>query len=184
VTSSKLLEPVLCKWLALWGGVPWWEHQKPPDPHREIYFNGSLMSDATRREAAAISKYSYSSAGQGGTPTATGEVQAASLEDRTHPIVSSTVIGWSTSTTNLHTWISLAEGGDPKAQMRLASLFYSGPLGMPKDPVQACKWAIVAATNGQSQANYLLREMELFLSQQQKAEGEAAAKEFLKSHEP
>lgn len=72
-----------------------------------------------------------------------------------------------------------AESGDATAQMNLAMCFYDGRHGVSTNYLAAYKWADLAASQKQKGATYLIRELELFMTPQQIAEGRAAAKKFL-----
>jgi hypothetical protein len=73
-----------------------------------------------------------------------------------------------------------AESGDAVAQMQFAACLYDGKHGVAANDVEAYKWALVASSNGQPNAKYLVREMELFMAPKEMADGKAAAKSFLK----
>jgi len=72
-----------------------------------------------------------------------------------------------------------AESGDPKAQTDLAICLYDGKHGIPVDNVGAYKWATVAASQDIKEAKYLVRDMQIFLSRNDLAEGSAAARIYL-----
>jgi TPR repeat protein len=75
-------------------------------------------------------------------------------------------------------WFSRsAEQGNTKAQFRLGLLLYKGKL-VPGDKIAAYKWITLAAESGSKDAKGLLREMELFLTKTQLAEGRKHAAEF------
>jgi TPR repeat protein len=75
-------------------------------------------------------------------------------------------------------WFSRsAEQGNTKAQFRLGLMLYEGKL-VPRDEVAACQWAILAAQSDSKEAKSLVKEMELFVSQTQLAEGRKRAAEF------
>jgi len=71
-----------------------------------------------------------------------------------------------------------AESGDAVAQFQLGTCLYDGKHGVATNYVEAYKWIIIAATNGQEEAKYLLSEMDLFLSSNDVAAGRAAAVAF------
>ena len=72
-----------------------------------------------------------------------------------------------------------AESGDVVAQVQFAACLYDGRHGVATNHIDAYKWAMVAPINGQRNAEYLVREMELFLAPEEMADGKAAAKSFL-----
>src|SRR5688500_16690932 len=49
----------------------------------------------------------------------------------------------------------LAEGGDPKAQVKLGNLYANGR-GVPESRVQAFRWMMMAANQGDAGAQYTL----------------------------
>jgi TPR repeat protein len=72
-----------------------------------------------------------------------------------------------------------AESGDAVAQMQLGACLYDGKHGLGTNHVEAYKWAVIASANGQPNAKYLVREMELFLAPEEVADGKAAAVSFM-----
>jgi TPR repeat protein len=72
-----------------------------------------------------------------------------------------------------------AEAGTAQAQADLAACLYDGRHGVATNYVAAYKWAVVAASQKEKSAKYLVAEMDLFLTPQQSAEGKKAAKAFL-----
>ena len=71
-----------------------------------------------------------------------------------------------------------AQSGDLNAQTRLAAALYSGQ-SRTTNFISAYQWAFVAAARGSTEARHLIREMELFLSPTNLAEGRAAATALL-----
>lgn len=71
-----------------------------------------------------------------------------------------------------------AEAGNIDAQGQLAAYLSQGRGGFAKDPVEAYAWAAVAASRGQTTAKYLVRELELFMSQQDLAAARSQAQAF------
>ncbi|HXU79250.1 MAG TPA: hypothetical protein VN794_21910 [Methylomirabilota bacterium] len=71
-----------------------------------------------------------------------------------------------------------AQSGDLNAQTRLAAALYSGQ-SRTTNFISAYQWASVAAARGSTEARHLIREMELFLSPTNLAEGRAAATALL-----
>jgi TPR repeat protein len=70
------------------------------------------------------------------------------------------------------------ESGDAVAQMQLGTCLYDGKHGVVTNYVEAYKWTTIAAANGQQAAKYLVREMDVFLTPKQVADGKAAARSF------
>jgi TPR repeat protein len=83
--------------------------------------------------------------------------------------------------TNSLTLKERAEAGDPKAQARLADgLLGNRVVGrFEKNPIEAYKWAYIASSKGNKEAEDLLKECDLFLSAQDRAKGKALAEEYL-----
>ena len=71
-----------------------------------------------------------------------------------------------------------AEAGDAVAQLQLGTRLYETRHGLTTNNVEAYKWATIAASNGQPAAKYLVREMDLFLTPKEVADGKAAARSF------
>ena len=73
-----------------------------------------------------------------------------------------------------------AETGSIAAQASLANLYLKGGIGRPKSPELAYQWALIAQANGESKSRHVLRELDLFLTAEQKSEARRSADEFLK----
>lgn len=54
----------------------------------------------------------------------------------------------------LSTLVKLATAGDPESQFKLASLYFKGERGVPKDIERAAHWVGLAAEGGVAQAQY------------------------------
>lgn len=54
--------------------------------------------------------------------------------------------------------------GDPSAQVTLAEGYANGRQGLEQNSVEAYRWARKASSSGQKHANYLLAELELFMT--------------------
>ena len=72
-----------------------------------------------------------------------------------------------------------AQKGDTIAMMALAEFYTSGSHGLNRDRAEAYKWAQVAQSRGSSSAEYLLKELKLFMSTEEVEKGQEAA-ELLK----
>src|SRR6516162_4888054 len=71
-----------------------------------------------------------------------------------------------------------ADAGDPAGQLQLGTCLYDGKHGVTTNYAEAYKWITLAAAKGQKEANYLKREMELFLTPQNIEAGSAPAANF------
>jgi len=71
-----------------------------------------------------------------------------------------------------------AESGDPKAQARLAGFFNEGSHGCPTNHVVAYQWAALAASQGNKDAEYLVRELELFMTPAELAKAKNSVRAF------
>jgi localization factor PodJL len=76
-----------------------------------------------------------------------------------------------------------AELGDAQSQVRLARYLDQGKHGLAKDPVDAYKWATIAASKGHAGAVHSARQIELFLSPAQLKAGKSAAESFLQNQQ-
>ena len=72
-----------------------------------------------------------------------------------------------------------AERGSPEAQVRLAKWHYEHKEANSADRVEAFKWASVAAAQNSADAKDLVRELQLFCSSKEQADGEARARALL-----
>jgi tetratricopeptide (TPR) repeat protein len=76
--------------------------------------------------------------------------------------------------------LQLAAGsGDTKSQVQLAENLYEGKNGFPKDEIAAYKWAAIAAAAGDAQAVSLVKEFDIFMSQESITAGKKAASQYL-----
>lgn len=75
-----------------------------------------------------------------------------------------------------------AASGDSAAQATLSGWLWGGQV-LKKDPVQAYKWALLAADQGNKDGKFLMRELDLFLSDKDKEKGRALAKKCLADRE-
>jgi len=77
------------------------------------------------------------------------------------------------------TWLARAANqGDIESQYDLGLILYEGKL-VPRDPVAAGQWILLAADRGYSEARRLLQEMELLLNPDSLAEARECARAFV-----
>src|SRR5262249_6809664 len=75
-------------------------------------------------------------------------------------------------------WLTRAANqGDPEAQYRLGEALYQGKF-VGKDMVAAGQWILLAADSGYAEAKHLLKELQLFFSNDQLAQAKKRAKDF------
>jgi TPR repeat protein len=71
-----------------------------------------------------------------------------------------------------------AEMGDAKAQERLGAAFFLGKGGLTKDEVEAYKWWLLAAGQGNDDAKHNMTIVENKMAREQIAEGQRLARDF------
>ncbi len=72
-----------------------------------------------------------------------------------------------------------ATEGNREAQGKLAELYYTGKGGVSTNVAEAYRWAFIASSSGDKQAKYLLAQIELYISPDDKTAGKALVESYL-----